>query len=96
MNGADLIRRSDAEKVLCDACGNAACPKGLIPKCSYFDKMQAIPAVDAVEVVRCECCRYGTIDQYSAGTAGARAPAGSFITALSDSAAPSCGEGGVA
>ena len=46
----DLIRRSDAEKVLCDACGNAACPKGLIPRCSYYEQMQAIPAVDAVEV----------------------------------------------
>ena len=53
---SDLIKREDAEKVLCDACGNAACPKGLIPRCSYYEQMQAIPAVDAVEVVRCREC----------------------------------------
>lgn len=27
----------------------------------------SIPAVDAVEACRCKDCRYGTIDQYSAG-----------------------------
>lgn len=47
----DLIRRGDAVTVLCDACGNAACPKGLIPSCSYGDRMRNLPAVDAVEVV---------------------------------------------
>jgi hypothetical protein len=29
--------------------------------------VDSIPAVDAVEVCRCKDCRYGTIDQYSAG-----------------------------
>ena len=54
---SDLIKREDAEKVLCDACGNAACPKGLIPRCSYYEQMQAIPAMDAMEVVRCRECK---------------------------------------
>ena len=45
---ADYIEREAALKVLCDACGNAACPKGLIPRCSYYEKMQSIPAADVV------------------------------------------------
>ena len=46
---AEYISRDAALKVLCDACGNAACPKGLIPQCSYYEKMQSIPAADAIE-----------------------------------------------
>ena len=42
----EFIEREAASRVLCDACGNAACPKGLIPRCSYYEKMQSIPAVD--------------------------------------------------
>lgn len=41
---AEYIEREAALRVLCDACGNAACPKGLIPKCSYGERMQSIPA----------------------------------------------------
>lgn len=41
---SDLINRQAALDVLCDACGNCACPKGKIPRCSYYEKMQAIPA----------------------------------------------------
>lgn len=43
---AAYIEREAALRVLCDACGNAACPKGLIPRCSYYEKMQSIPAAD--------------------------------------------------
>ena len=42
----EFIEREAASRVLCDACGNAACPKGLIPRCSYYEKMQSIPAAD--------------------------------------------------
>ena len=42
----DYIFRDAAIAVLCDACGNAACPKGKIPRCSYFYRMQEIPASD--------------------------------------------------
>lgn len=40
----ELIDRQAALDVLCDACGNCACPTGKIPRCSYYEKMQAIPA----------------------------------------------------
>ena len=43
---AEYIEREAASRVLCDACGNAACPKGLIPRCSYYEKMQSIPAAN--------------------------------------------------
>lgn len=42
----DYISREAAQKVLCDACGNAACPRELIPRCSFYEKMQSIPAAD--------------------------------------------------
>ena len=45
----EYIEREAALRVLCDACGNAACPKSLIPRCSYYEKMQSIPAADAIE-----------------------------------------------
>ena len=48
----EYIEREAALMVLCDACGNAACPKGLIPRCSYYEKMQSIPAADVRTVVR--------------------------------------------
>lgn len=55
---AEYIEREAALKVLCDACGNAACPKGLIPRCSYYEKMQSIPAADVRPVVFCRDCKY--------------------------------------
>lgn len=48
----EYIEREAALKVLCDACGSAACPKGLIPRCSYYEKMQSIPAADVRPMVR--------------------------------------------
>ena len=48
----DYISRQAAIEVLCDACGNAACPKGMIPRCSYYDRMQSIPAADVQPVKR--------------------------------------------
>ena len=48
----EYIEREAALRVLCDACGNAACPKGLIPQCSYYEKMQSIHAADVRPVVR--------------------------------------------
>lgn len=48
----EYIEREAAIVVLCDACGNAACPKGLIPQCSYYEKMQSIPAADVRPVVK--------------------------------------------
>ena len=63
----DLIRRGDAQQVLCDACGNVACPKRLIPRCSYYEQMRSIPAVDAVEVVRCAKCVYSHVIEDSFG-----------------------------
>lgn len=55
---SDYIDREAAIKVLCDACGNAACPKGMIPRCSYYEKMLAIPAADVRPVVLCRDCKY--------------------------------------
>lgn len=57
---AEYIEREAALRVLCDACGNAACPKGLIPRCSYYEKMQSIHAADAIEELmrRCEQFQY--------------------------------------
>lgn len=52
----DFISREAAMQVLCDACGNAACPKGLIPKCSYGEQMQAIPAADVISLEYCNKC----------------------------------------
>ena len=52
---AEYIEREAALRVLCDACGNAACPKGLIPRCSYYEKMQSIPAADAIEELSKRC-----------------------------------------
>ena len=49
---SEFIEREAALRVLCDACGNAACPKSLIPRCSYYEKMQSIPAADVRPVVR--------------------------------------------
>lgn len=46
MEMAEYIEREAALRVLCDACGNAACPKGLISRCSYYEKMQSIPTAD--------------------------------------------------
>ena len=48
----DYIEREAAIKVLCDACVNIVCQKWLIPRCSYYEKMQAIPAADVRPVVR--------------------------------------------
>lgn len=48
----DYISRQAAIEVLCDACGNVACPKGMIPRCSYYDRMQSIPAADVQPVKR--------------------------------------------
>lgn len=53
----EYIERDAALRVLCDACGNAACPKGLIPRCSYYEKMQSIPAADVRPVVLCRDCK---------------------------------------
>ena len=55
----DYISREAGTKVLCDACGNAACPKGKIPRCSYYERMQAVPPADVVPVVRCRDCKWG-------------------------------------
>ena len=52
------IEREAALRVLCDACGNAACPKGLIPRCSYYEKMQSVPAADVRPVVLCRDCKW--------------------------------------
>ena len=46
---SEYIKREDAIQVLCNACGNAACPKDLIPKCSYYEKMQNVPVADVIE-----------------------------------------------
>ncbi|MDO4861733.1 MAG: hypothetical protein Q3984_03595 [Eubacteriales bacterium] len=53
----EYIEREAALRVLCDACGNAACPKGLISRCSYYEKMQSIPAADVRPVVLCKDCK---------------------------------------
>lgn len=50
----EYIEREAALRVLCDACGNSACPKGLIPRCSYYEKMQSIPAADAIEELQAQ------------------------------------------
>ena len=55
---ADYIEREAALRVLCDACGNAACPKGLLPKCSYGERMLSIPAADVRPVVTCTDCKH--------------------------------------
>ena len=61
---SEYIDREEAIKVLCDACGNAACPLGWIPRCSYHERMQAIPAADVVKVGRCRDCEHFEQDHW--------------------------------
>lgn len=77
----EYISRQAAIEVLCDACGNVACPKGMIPRCSYYDRMQSIPAADVQPIkfgkwkmafvthrlnrAICSCCNWST-DEYGA------------------------------
>ena len=61
---AAYIEREAALRVLCDACGNSACPKGLIPRCSYYEKMQSIPAADVRPVVKGGWEEHGEPNQY--------------------------------
>ena len=46
---ADYISRDKAAKVLCMACGNAACDPF---ECSFYKSMEDIPAADVRPVVR--------------------------------------------
>ena len=46
---ADYISRNKAAKVLCMACGNAACDPF---ECSFYKEMEDIPAADVRPVVR--------------------------------------------
>ena len=57
---SELIDRQAALDVLCDACGNCACPKGKIPRCSYYEKMQAIPTASPWRRVEDELPESGT------------------------------------
>lgn len=63
----EYIEREAAIQVLCDACGNAACPKGLIPRCSYYEKMQSIPAADVRPVVLCQDCKHFQVNVSPSG-----------------------------
>ena len=40
------INRDSAAAILCEACGNAACPKGLIPRCSFWERLQTLPSAE--------------------------------------------------
>ena len=51
MKTDDCVRRDKALEVLCAACGNCACPSGKIPRCSYYEQMQAIPTADVEPVI---------------------------------------------
>lgn len=48
---ADFISRDKAAKVLCKACGNAACDPF---ECSFYKEMEDIPAANVWPVVRGE------------------------------------------
>jgi len=64
----DLIRRSDVEAAIIeDSYGRYCPPEPVDPYSWALSFVKDAPAVDAVEICRCKDCRYGTIDQYSAG-----------------------------
>lgn len=55
----DFIKRKDALKIICGPCGSfTLCELGVEIPCKYFTRMNAIPAADAVEVVRCKNCKH--------------------------------------
>ncbi len=60
MKDSDLIGRSDARAAFCKVCAyNEVCDKkkrGDDWCCPAMDNIDSIPAVDAVEVVRCREC----------------------------------------
>jgi hypothetical protein len=77
MNSCDCISREAAIDVLCAACGNAACPKGMIPRCSYYDKMQAIPPAEGRLVVL--PCKVGDAVYWNTGLEIVEARVADFI-----------------
>ena len=73
----DLVSRNAATDVLCDACGNVACPAGLTPRCSYYDKMQAIPPAEGRLIVL--PCKVGDTVYWNTGLDIVKARVADFI-----------------
>lgn len=64
----DLIRREDAINAICGCCEfgenhmNVCRP---IESCRYKEALETVPAIDAVEVVRCrDCCYFTPVNMY--------------------------------
>lgn len=55
---ADFISREAAKQIICEACERPGCPELWRYSCDRTDRLNAIPAADVVEVVRCKDCRY--------------------------------------
>ena len=55
----DLIRRGDVKTSVCkEENADTGCGDGCDGNCYYMTVIDRIPAVDAVEVVRCKDCAY--------------------------------------
>lgn len=58
---SDYIKREDALNECCRTCIVARKEAGLLTctvKCFEYERINAIPAADVVEVVRCKDCKY--------------------------------------
>ena len=72
----DAVSRAEAIDVVCDKC-----PISFKEKCEWRDNghcsmkvaLEALPTVDAIEVVRCKDCKY-SIDRYNDGDCYCRHP----------------------
>ena len=59
---SDYIKREDALAEVCRSCMMLRKEDGLeycLVKCDEYDRVNALPAADVVEVVRCKDCRWG-------------------------------------
>lgn len=53
-----FVTLTEAQQVICDACGRPSCPRLWGCGCDRIDRLIAISAADVVEVVRCKDCTY--------------------------------------
>ena len=55
---SDLIRREDALELCCRGCSEGSYGESCKEMCAEYADLAKLPAVDAVEVVRCKDCAY--------------------------------------
>ena len=57
----DCIKRNNAINALCDGCVFRKHCSRQNNFCDQIDKVKAVPAVDAVPVIRCRDCKYSSM-----------------------------------